>query len=61
MILTRTANFAFMLFSQPGSFYLDFSSGYGGLVAFPALVQTIGDQGQVLRPSRVLIEKEVAA
>ncbi|CAO2657915.1 Nn.00g071750.m01.CDS01 [Neocucurbitaria sp. VM-36] len=60
MILTRAANFAFLLFSQPGSFYFDFSSGFGGLVAFPALVQTIDDQGQVSRPARVLIEKEVA-
>ncbi|KAF1851561.1 uncharacterized protein K460DRAFT_391810 [Cucurbitaria berberidis CBS 394.84] len=61
MILTRTANFAFLLFSQPGSFHFDFSSGYGGLIAFPALVQTISDKGQVLRPHRVLVEKEVAA
>ncbi|KAH9863882.1 hypothetical protein J1614_009814 [Plenodomus biglobosus] len=61
MILTRAANFAFLLFSQPGSFRFDFASGHGGLVAFPALVQIVGDQGQVLRPARVLLDKEVAA
>lgn len=61
MILTRSANFAFLLFSQPGSFQFDFASRHGGLVAFPALVQMIGDQGQVLSPPRVLMEKEVVA
>jgi hypothetical protein len=61
MILTRSANFAFLLFSQPGSFQFDLSSVQGGLVVFPSLVQTIGDQGQVLRPGRVLLEKELAA
>jgi hypothetical protein len=61
MILTRSANFAFLLFSQPGSFRFDFLGMHGGLVVFPAVVQTIGDQGQVLRPVRVLLEKELVA
>jgi hypothetical protein len=61
MILTRSANFAFLLFSQPGSFRFDFSAVHGSLVAFPALMQIIGDQGEELRPVRVLLEKEVAA
>jgi hypothetical protein len=61
MILTRSANFAFLLFSQPGAFHFVFSSENGGLVVFPGLVQTIGDQGQVLEPSRALLEKEIAA
>ncbi|KAG9188089.1 hypothetical protein G6011_02012 [Alternaria panax] len=61
MILTRSANFAFLLFSQPGTFRFEFSNVHGGLVVFPGLVQTIGDQGQVLGPSRVLLEKELAA
>lgn len=61
MILARSANFAFLLFGQPGVFRFGFSSEHGGLTVFPTLVQTIGDQGQVLVPSRVLLEKEVAA
>ncbi|CAN9325452.1 unnamed protein product [Alternaria alternata] len=60
MILTRSANFAFLLFSQPGSFKFEFLSEHAGLVVFPGLVQTIGDQGQVLGPPRVLLEKEIA-
>lgn len=60
MILTRSANLAFLLFSQPGSFKYEFLSEHGGLVVFPGLVQTIGDQGQVLGPPRVLLEKEIA-
>jgi hypothetical protein len=35
-------------------------SEHGGLVVFPGLVQTIGDQGQVLGHPRVLLEKEIA-
>ncbi|XPS80106.1 hypothetical protein M3J09_012067 [Ascochyta lentis] len=61
MILTRAANFAFLLFAQPGSFRFDFVSGQGGLTVFPALVQTVGDQGQLLSPAKVLTEKEVVA
>jgi hypothetical protein len=61
MILTRSANFAFLLFSQPGTFHFNFLSEHGGLVVFPGLVQTIGDQGQVLGPPRVLLEKEISA
>jgi hypothetical protein len=61
MILTRSANFAFLLFAQPGVFNFEFSSEHGELVVYPALVQTIGDQGQVLGLSRVLLEKEIVA
>ena len=61
MILARSANFAFLLFEQPGVFRFGFSSEHGGLTMFPALLQIIGDQGQVLVPSRVLLEKEIAA
>ena len=61
MILTRAANFAFLLFSQPGTFRFDFASRQGGLTVFPALVQTVGDQGQPLNPIKVLTEKEVMA
>tara|TARA_R110002003_G_scaffold127_4_gene11891 strand:- start:2369 stop:3292 length:924 start_codon:yes stop_codon:yes gene_type:complete len=61
MILTRTANFAFLLFSQPGSFQFDFGSRRGGICAFPTLLQTIGDQGQILSPPRILSEGEIVA
>lgn len=59
MILTRSSHFAFLLFSQPGSFRFDFSRANGGLVVFPALVQTVGDQGQPMRPARVLSNQEI--
>lgn len=61
MILTRAANFAFLLFAQPGTFRFDFASHQNDLTVFPALVQTIGDQGQPLTPIKVLTEKEVEA
>lgn len=60
MILARSAKFASLLFSQPGSFQFDFVSERGSLVAFPALLQTIGDQGQTLRPPRMLSSKEIS-
>ena len=61
MILTRSANLAFLLFSQPGSFQFEFASRRGGLVAFPALLQTVGDEGQILSPPRGLVEGETVA
>ncbi|KAJ4310326.1 hypothetical protein N0V94_008507 [Neodidymelliopsis sp. IMI 364377] len=61
MILTRAANFAFLLFAQPGSFHFDFSSHQSDLVVFPALVQTVDDQGQPLTSAKVLTEQEVVA
>ena len=61
MILTRAANFAFLLFAQPGMFRFDFASRQGGLTVFPALVQTVGDQGQPLQPNKILTKKEVVA
>jgi hypothetical protein len=61
MILTRSANLAFLLFAQPGSFKFEFASRRGALVAFPALLQTIGDDGQVLSSPRGLSEGETAA
>jgi hypothetical protein len=61
MILTRAANFAFLLFAQPGSFHFDFTSRQSDLVVFPALVQTVGDQGQPLSPAKVLTEQEAVA
>lgn len=61
MILTRAANFAFLLFAQPGTFRFDFASVQGGLTIFPALAQTVGDQGQPLTPIKILTVKEVVA
>ncbi|KAF1926301.1 uncharacterized protein M421DRAFT_422991 [Didymella exigua CBS 183.55] len=61
MILTRAANFAFLLFAQPGTFCFDFASHQGGLTVFPSLVQTVGDRGQPLNPIKALTEKEVVA
>ncbi|KAJ8109603.1 hypothetical protein OPT61_g7338 [Boeremia exigua] len=58
MILTRAANFAFLLFRQPGSFRFDFASRQGRLTVFPALVQIVGDQGQLLSPAKPLTERE---
>jgi len=61
MILTRAADFAFLLFTQPGTFRFNFASRQGGLTVFPALVQTVGDRGQILNPVKTLTEKEVLA
>ncbi|KAF2621824.1 hypothetical protein BU25DRAFT_495534 [Macroventuria anomochaeta] len=60
MILTRSANLAFLLFTQPGSFRFDFTSQHVTLVVSPALVQTVDDRGHVLSRPRVLVDKEVA-
>ncbi|KAF2691611.1 hypothetical protein K458DRAFT_3203 [Lentithecium fluviatile CBS 122367] len=61
MILARAAKLAFLLFSQPGSFHFDFTgSRQDSLVVFPSLVQVVGDEGQLLSPTKVLWEKEVA-
>ena len=61
MILTRAANFAFLLFAQPGTFRFDFASRQGGLTVFPALVQTVDDHGRLLSSVKVLADKEVVA
>ncbi|KAF1996558.1 hypothetical protein P154DRAFT_312374 [Amniculicola lignicola CBS 123094] len=62
MILGRASKLAFLLFSQPGSFRLDFGRDQrGGLVVFPSLIQTIGDQAQPLNPPRLVWEKEPLA
>ncbi|KAF2818510.1 hypothetical protein CC86DRAFT_433269 [Ophiobolus disseminans] len=60
-ILNRSTTLAFLLFSQPGSFQFEFASRHGGLMAFPALLQSVGDDGQVLSPPRGLSKGEVVA
>jgi hypothetical protein len=61
MILSRSADFAFLLFSQPGSFQFDFASQRGGLVSFPALLQTVGDEGEAFNPPRRLFEADIVS
>jgi hypothetical protein len=60
MIMGRSAQLAYLLFSQPGSFRFDLGNpgARNSLVVFPALFQTVNDQGQLLAPPRLLCEKE---
>jgi hypothetical protein len=60
-IIRRAAQYTFLMFCQPGSFSFDYT-GTGqpaSLVVFPALLQTVSDEAEVLSPPRVLSEKEV--
>ena len=64
MIMNRSAQLAFVMFSQPGSFQFDFSGSEraGNLVVFPGLSQVIGDDGQPMYPhGRQMLEKEIEA
>jgi len=60
-IMRRAAQFAFLLFSQPGSFQFEYTrTGQpDGLLVFPALLQTTNDEAEPITPPRVLSEKEV--
>lgn len=59
-IMTRAAQFGFLLFSQPGVFEFDFTSTGqpASLVVFPALLQRVNDEAELLLPPRVMAEKE---
>ncbi|KAH6676306.1 hypothetical protein B0J14DRAFT_351916 [Halenospora varia] len=60
-VLKRAAQFAFLLFSQPGCFQFDYT-GTGqadSLVVFPAMIQTVSDEAERLSPPRVLSAKEI--
>ncbi|CAG8976954.1 hypothetical protein HYALB_00008865, partial [Hymenoscyphus albidus] len=61
--MKRAAQLAFLLFSQPASFHFDFSGTRQGdrLLVFPALVQTVSDEAEVLSPPRVLSGPEELA
>ena len=62
-VMKRAAQFAFLLFSQPGSFNFDFR-GRGQpdcLLVFPAFLQTVSDEAEILSPPRVLSEAEVVS
>ncbi|KAH8678628.1 hypothetical protein BGZ60DRAFT_401482 [Tricladium varicosporioides] len=60
-ILKRAAQFAFLLFSQPGCFQFDFiGTGQAeSLLVFPAMIQTVSDEAERLSPPRVLSAKEI--
>ncbi|CAG8958337.1 hypothetical protein HYFRA_00000694 [Hymenoscyphus fraxineus] len=62
-ISKRAAQFAFLLFSQPGMFQFDYAERRSGrsdsMVVFPALVQTVSDEAEKLTIPRVLREKEM--
>jgi hypothetical protein len=61
-VMRRAAQFAFLLFSQPGLFQFDYTSTGqpDSLVVFPALLQTVNDAAEPITPPRVLgAKKEV--
>jgi len=61
-VMRRAAQFAFLLFSQPGSFIFDYAGrGDDSLLVFPALLQTVSDEAVALSPARVMSESEVLA
>jgi hypothetical protein len=60
-VIRGAAQFAFLLFSQPGSFGFDFQ-GRGeesSLLVFPAFLQTVSNEAKILSPPRLLSEGEV--
>jgi hypothetical protein len=60
-VMRRAAQFAFLLFSQPGSFSFDFR-GPGeasSLLVFPVFLQTVSDEAEILSPPRLLSGGEV--
>jgi hypothetical protein len=59
MVVGWVASMAWMLFTQPSSYHFDFSGSRNSLVAFPALLQDVEDDTQVLNPPKVLWEKEI--
>ena len=60
-IMKRGAQFAFLLFSQPGSFQFDYTGTRlpDSLLVFPALLQTVNDEAKPISPPRAFSEKEV--
>jgi hypothetical protein len=60
-IMKRAAQFAFLLFSQPGLFQFDYTSTgqTDSLLVFPAFLQTTNDEAEFISPPRVLSEREV--
>jgi len=58
-IMKRASRLGFLLFSQPSLFRFDWSDNGGGLVVFPALLQTSDDNGNMLPAPRRFSEREV--
>jgi hypothetical protein len=60
-VMKRAAQFAFLMFSQPGVFGFDFSvtPKSEAMVIFPAFVQTVNDEAELLSSPRVLTEQEL--
>ncbi|KAF2760337.1 hypothetical protein EJ05DRAFT_474223 [Pseudovirgaria hyperparasitica] len=55
-ILKRGARFGWLLFGQPGVWEFRWELGAGEVCIFPALVQTVGDEGERLSRERGLVE-----
>jgi hypothetical protein len=62
-IVGRAAQFAFLVFAQPSSFRFDFTSAGqpDTLVVFPAMVQIVDDEAQIVAPPRVFTQKETVS
>lgn len=63
-VIQRASRFAFLLFSQPGSFVFDWeaygsSLPRGDILVFPALMQAVDDEGQIRQPPRMFSKAEV--
>jgi hypothetical protein len=60
----RAASFALLLLSQPSSWRFDWTnpgSNGQGFMVFPALLQTVNDEAQVLNPPRTFTQAEMVA
>jgi hypothetical protein len=57
----KAAQFAFILFSQPAHFEFDYTGidQPNSLVVFPALVQTVNDETEIMSPPRMMREREI--
>ena len=60
-LMKRAAQFAFLIFCQPSSFNFEFRArgGSNSQLVFPAFLQTVSDEAQIVSPPRVLSEAEV--
>ena len=59
-IMRRAARFGFQLVSQPSLFRFDWQPpSNGGLVVFPALIQSTDENGKEIRPPRVFVQKSL--
>jgi hypothetical protein len=56
----RAAQFALLLFSQPSFWGFGWLAPRGGIVVFPALLQMVNDELQILSPPRAFTQAEIA-